>query len=149
MAETKTRRCNKCGKRKRITRFYWQTKGGKRYRRSVCINCHLEGGRQDYRKRDPHKHNTAQRRAHVKRRFGLSPADYSALLEKQGGVCAICHEDEKTISSRGVRHNLAVDHDHKTGRVRGLLCKNCNSAIGQLQDDPMLMLSAMAYLGAG
>lgn len=68
--------------------------------------------------------------------------DYVAMFEAQGGVCAVCKEPCR--SGRA----LAVDHDHASGRVRGLLCAGCNGALGLLLDDPRRAEAAVAYLTA-
>jgi hypothetical protein len=73
------------------------------------------------------------------RRYGITERHYVGLLRKQNGVCAIC----------GTPPNgrlLAVDHDHNTGKVRGLLCQGCNAAIGYLMDDPVVVRKAAEYL---
>lgn len=83
-----------------------------------------------------------ERRDHGLRfKFGITLADYEAMSEAQGGVCAICKKPPQKH-----RRHLDVDHDHKTGRVRGLLCSPCNRAIGYFRDDPELMRAAAAYL---
>lgn len=76
------------------------------------------------------------------RRYGLSLAEYNALLEGQGHGCAICGA---TIGN-GMGHRLYVDHDHTTGKVRGLLCASCNFAIGHLREQPATFAAALAYL---
>ena len=76
----------------------------------------------------------------LKNYYNMSSKDYDRLLDRQGGVCAIC-KGTCTEKSR-----LVVDHDHTTGKVRGLLCNPCNRAIGQLQDDQKRLQSAIAYL---
>lgn len=77
------------------------------------------------------------RKARVRRhRYGISPEDFKELMLAQDGRCACC--DQKTA--------LHVDHCHSTGRVRGLLCSNCNTAIGLLGDDCDRLMSAVAYL---
>jgi hypothetical protein len=73
------------------------------------------------------------------RRYGLSLADYRALQQRQGNACAIC---------RKVTRVLCIDHCHVTGRVRGLLCRSCNSALGLYADDPRLLRAALVYLRA-
>ncbi len=73
------------------------------------------------------------------RKFGLTDLDYNKLLAAQNGLCAICHK-------RPGKKRLAVDHCHKTGRVRGLLCTRCNIAIGCLMDSPDLARAAAEYL---
>lgn len=73
------------------------------------------------------------------RTYGISDANYAALLSQQGGCCAICRQPPGERS-------LAVDHDHLTGRIRGLLCGLCNTALGLLRDNPDLIDRASAYL---
>lgn len=73
------------------------------------------------------------------KRFGLTPEQYDAMLAEQGGVCAICQRPDAD-------RRLAVDHDHATGRVRGLLCKSCNKALGAFRDSTDLLLRAVEYL---
>lgn len=73
--------------------------------------------------------------------YGITESDYLAMLEAQGGTCAICHQAER-IPGR----SLAIDHDHETGRVRGLLCASCNRGIGMLGDDVDRLASAIEYL---
>lgn len=80
------------------------------------------------------------RRSLLKTKYGLTPKDYNALLASQGGVCAICR--------RRPAHRLCVDHDHQTGKVRGLLCACCNGGVGQFRDDPTLLRLAADYLEA-
>lgn len=72
----------------------------------------------------------------------MTRTDYDVMLEKQGGGCAVC----------GVRppegKSLAVDHNHETGAVRGILCDKCNQAIGSFKDSPALLRKAAEYLEA-
>lgn len=75
----------------------------------------------------------------LRRNFGITIEEYNALLEKQNGVCAICQSKHKTM-------RLSVDHCHKTGKVRGLLCGRCNTGIGMLLDSPELVTAAKKYL---
>jgi hypothetical protein len=82
------------------------------------------------------------------RKFGLTATDYDRIFAEQGGVCAICRKQEKR-TFKGRVTLLAVDHDHQTGCVRGLLCSFCNTAIGLFRENPEIMLSAMAYLAGG
>lgn len=84
-----------------------------------------------------------------KTRYGITWDEYLDMAEKQGGLCAICDKPESAKGSHGQVKNLAVDHDHITGMVRGLLCNNCNRAIGLLGDDPIRIAKAVAYLQDG
>lgn len=78
---------------------------------------------------------------------GLGVDAYVAKSETQGGVCLICSRPETAVDkASGKVRALAVDHDHKTGRIRGLLCSACNRALGLFQDDPELLAKAADYL---
>jgi hypothetical protein len=80
------------------------------------------------------------RRAHLKRKYGITLEDYVGMLVAQGGGCAICGEPEPDGRS------LHVDHDHDTGAVRGLLCFTCNAGIGMFDHDLRLLDAAADYL---
>lgn len=80
-------------------------------------------------------------------KYGITTAQYAALEDAQGGVCAICKGDETRTNWRSSKSDaLCVDHDHKTGKVRGLLCDNCNRALGLFRDDPVLLGRAVAFM---
>lgn len=81
-----------------------------------------------------------QRHARKCREYGITVADYERLLTEQGGGCAIC--DIAIDNER----RLAIDHDHITGEVRGLLCRACNQGLGQFGDDPERLERAGMYL---
>jgi hypothetical protein len=81
----------------------------------------------------------ARQKRHFPRLYGITPADYRVMLEKQGCQCAICG---------AIGDNLHVDHCHKTKKVRGLLCKNCNTALGLFRDNKESIMSAITYLQA-
>ena len=78
-------------------------------------------------------------------RYGISLPQYKTLLHKQNGVCAICKKPE-TLLRNGVTQPLSVDHDHVTGKVRGLLCRACNLMLGLSDESPTNLLSAIRYL---
>lgn len=83
-------------------------------------------------------------RRHCLRKFGLSIQEYEALLAAQDGRCAVCR---RTPDQAGRKPKLlAVDHDHVTGQVRGLLCTNCNTAIGKAADDPVRLCRMADYI---
>ncbi|MDI3407070.1 endonuclease VII domain-containing protein [Streptomyces sp. B-S-A6] len=79
----------------------------------------------------------AGRAGHLKRQYGMTEADRDELVASQKGLCVICLKNPA----------VHVDHCHSTGKVRGVLCFNCNSAIGKLGDDPDALRRAIAYLG--
>ena len=74
--------------------------------------------------------------------YGISLDEYDAMLDRQGGVCAICKKKPDEGKA------LVVDHCHVTGRVRGLLCGKCNSVLAFGNDDPDILCAAIAYLQA-
>jgi hypothetical protein len=78
----------------------------------------------------------------LKHRYGLTQAQYDEILAEQGGGCAICGKTETDSTGRP----LSVDHNHRTNEVRGLLCGNCNRALGLFQDDITLLRRAITYL---
>ncbi len=100
--------------------------------------------------RDRHLAYMAQRRklfpdaiisSKLKAAFGINIDEYAAMLNTQGGVCAICKKTPEVNKKR-----LAVDHCHNSKKVRGLLCSTCNSAIGLLRDDISILKSAIQYI---
>jgi hypothetical protein len=92
--------------------------------------------------------NTTKIRAYKReRKYGITDQQYNEILALQKGVCAICHQPEtRTNKWDHLILPLAVDHDHETDRVRGLLCHNCNIALGNFQDDPQRLIVASEYL---
>lgn len=94
-------------------------------------------------------------------RYHMTEAEYDDLLREQGGVCAICKRPERLMAAGGNRFKpgavvertgevraLSVDHDHSTGKRRGLLCHDCNTGLGKLKDDPSLLRAAATYIEA-
>ena len=81
---------------------------------------------------------------HLQNKYGISHSDYLVFLDEQNNCCKICGIHEKHCEYS----RLAVDHDHKTGVIRGLLCKKCNKAIGLLQDNADFCRAAAEYLDA-
>jgi hypothetical protein len=99
-------------------------------RTSYCKPCHNARGRR------AKELVGGERTYHLRRRYGITAEEADALLEGQGGVCAICK-----VAPAG-----HVDHDHATGAVRALLCFNCNGGLGQFKDDPLLLHAAAYYV---
>lgn len=98
---------------------------------------------QETRKRSP-RYRQSKLEQHLKR-YGLSTADFTAMFEKQNGLCAICKQPEtQKLKSRTKR--LAVDHCHNTQRIRGLLCHACNAGLGYFKDSIELLKAAIRYL---
>lgn len=74
------------------------------------------------------------------RMYGIDVPDYDRMLEEQGGGCYVCGKEPEE------RKALHIDHDHDTGKVRGLLCANHNRGLGLFNDDPMLIIKTLEYL---
>ena len=86
----------------------------------------------------------------IEKRYGIALEEYQKIIARQSGVCAICSvAPDPSRTGRGSVGTLTVDHNHETGVVRGLLCPQCNSALGLLRDSPTLIMRALAYLSAG
>lgn len=83
----------------------------------------------------------------LRKKYGIGLAEYAEMLEAQNGACDICHQPETRVDHRTKKvSRLAVDHDHKTGVVRALLCHGCNNALGAFGDDQDRIKAALAYL---
>ena len=87
------------------------------------------------------------RKYNLKQSYGITEEDYAVILEQQRGVCAICGDGPNAHWVRSQKNKvLAVDHDHKTGKIRGLLCAKCNAGLGAFLDNPKLLRKAVKYL---
>lgn len=130
--ETKT--CTKCQSDKPLNQYtkYRKSKDGLSH---WCKDCQVENQRK-WVKRNPTKRQAQLRKS----RYNLSDDSYQELILKQEGKCAICQTElDKTAKK-------VVDHNHVNGKVRGILCSSCNTALGLLQDSPELLARALAYL---
>lgn len=84
--------------------------------------------------------------SYYKRNYGIDEADLEQMKKDQDYKCYICGSEGFLIGKNNHNEKLAVDHDHKTGKVRKLLCHNCNRALGLLQDNPELLRKAASYV---
>ena len=91
-------------------------------------------------------HPDRTRNSELKKRYGITLDWYNSQLQAQGGICAICKQAETSFNRIGNVQNLAVDHHHKSGKPRELLCSNCNRGLGCFKDDIDLMKKAILYL---
>jgi hypothetical protein len=83
---------------------------------------------------------------YLKRTYGITLEHYQQLLEEQDAKCKICDSEGFVMNKDRHKVKLVVDHDHLTGKVRGLLCHNCNRALGLFKDNPRIIESAVNYL---
>lgn len=95
------------------------------------------------------RRNEYERAWRFKNKFGITTDEYDAMFKAQDGKCAICAQSSKQVHRKtGKVRDLAVDHCHDTGKVRALLCTDCNMALGLFKDDPDLLSAAADYLRA-
>lgn len=120
--------------------FYWREPIVSEVKRAQTAEYMREYARR-MREANPSYHKSIQ----LKRLYGIGIDRYNEMLAEQNGCCAICAKPEAN-EIRGKVVSLAVDHDHKTGAVRALLCSACNTALGLINDDLGLLDKAKAYL---
>jgi hypothetical protein len=162
------KRCKKCGAIKALEDFY-RCAGTRDGHRGDCKVCNLEAKHERYvadptaakarakrwQQANPERVNATQRlrrakpeaklqarASHLQRKYGMTIEQYEAMLEAQGGGCFICGRPPRDDIS------LHVDHDHSTGKIRGILCFCCNNALADFQEDPSLLRKAVEYLSS-
>lgn len=125
----KNKICTTCKEEKKINQFHKDrtNKDGRDY---TCKDCNKKANR---------KYNFKFKNNNLKCRYGITLQEYNKLLKKQNGVCAICKKTE-------INRKLSVDHNHETGKIRGLLCQKCNAGIGMFQDNIKLFQNVIGYL---
>jgi len=87
-----------------------------------------------------------RRNWHLVKTYGITLTEYDSILKSQNNVCAICGEKESNTNNNGSIKPLSVDHNHKTGDVRGLLCDKCNNGLGKFRDNIEILNKAIKYL---
>jgi hypothetical protein len=132
-----TKECTKCGITKTINEFN-KDKLRKDGFEPACRKCNNTRQKKWRDKQTIEYHRDRQRKWKLKG-FNMSLSEYNYYVSIQDGKCAICHCLDET-------GDLCVDHDHVTNKIRGMLCKKCNLAIGHLKDSPVNALSAARYL---
>lgn len=126
--------CARCKQEKPKDRFFRQ-KTSKDGHGSWCKDC-MKENLKNWKKDNPNLIREAEQRSKRKYKYGLTEEVYSAMLEAQGGRCAICPSTTK----------LSVDHCHDTGKVRGILCHTCNVGLGMFHNSPRKLRAAARYL---
>jgi hypothetical protein len=138
----KYKKCSKCKEEKSI-RSFWKRKDRPSGYLSACKDC-LKTESKKYR--DTEEHREYDRKRNLKRRYGVDYNEYIQLHNEQEGRCKIC--TDFIYTERNSDNQAVVDHDHETGEVRGLLCRDCNTGIGMLKDDANILESAIKYLSS-
>lgn len=126
----------------------WRQQNKERLTAKARANYHANPEKAKARVRIYRANNPWTKRAwEWKTKYGITRADYDAMLAKQGGGCALCGSTPQQAPGR-TSHSIVlyVDHDHVTGRVRGLLCNTHNRALGLFGDDPEMLQKAIGYL---
>ncbi len=132
--------CTGCGEAKPLDQYNKKknSKDGLNYQCRPCVNQYSI----TWYRNNLDRVKKVHREYMLVSQYGITEDQFQKMLEQQGGKCALC---PVVFSSEG-RRNLCVDHDHDTGRVRGLLCARCNTSIGQLGDNADGLRKALAYL---
>ena len=134
------RTCKKCGQTKDIKDFYKtgrkkdKNPDNRHYTCKECTKARVKAAH--------HADPSLQRRRDLRRLYDISLEEYDEMLELQNHQCAVC----KTEKAGGKHNVFCVDHDHVTGKVRELLCKDCNIVLGIINDSPEHLGRLMAYI---
>lgn len=142
-------KCSKCKETKDLTLFSLKVVTKRPY--SWCKAC-VSAASQLWKKKNPKKHVEYCKQwrldnpdkwkdVRYQYEYGISLQDYNCFYRAQNGCCAICKTSQEEL-----KRTLAVDHSHRTGKVRGLLCDSCNKGIGNLHDSIDRLASAIVYL---
>lgn len=146
--------CIKCSQAKEINEFYINTdRAGRKTSRSSCKDCSKKRNR-EYAIQNPEKvrescnrwyknnpDKAAIKHSKIKeKKYGVTPAQFTEMMVSQNSKCSICKLEPNDGRS------LCIDHCHKTGQVRGLLCSKCNQALGLFKDDKFILQEAISYL---
>ena len=131
--------CKKCEETKHIVEFKIFSKGEISEYCKLCYEFDPNETREGWARysNQPTEHREKQ----LKRNFNITLEDYNEMFARQEGKCAICKIHQKYL-----KVTLAVDHNHSTGKVRGLLCSNCNTGLGHFKENPNLFDRAKEYL---
>lgn len=116
--------------------------------RNYSTNPHSVQSR-EWKRRNPERAREvyrASQKRYRERKIGLPIGEYDRLFETQNGLCAICRRPGTVDTRYGVVRTLDVDHDHETGKIRGLLCNTCNKGLGFFDDDVDRIKTAIEYL---
>lgn len=142
--------CVKCNLEKHLSEFHQRGKGLRRTDCRQCVRLYgtvyrdknkelIQKKKREYHRQKPE----IKRNSYLKLTYGMTEDDYARKCIEQDYVCAIC----KTKEVNNIQHrHFYIDHCHKSGKIRGILCHHCNSGIGHFKDDLSLLKSAINYL---
>jgi len=149
-AGRQSKKCRKCGLMKSRAEFTVRQSGPRiGHLAGYCKACAVITNRLT-KERDPSIYRRCEWPSKLKRLYGITVDDYNRILAEQDGACALCGSTTPENGSRKykriVRSVFDVDHNHKTGKVRGLLCTRCNRLVGLANDDPNTAKRLVKYL---
>jgi hypothetical protein len=132
------KKCTKCGVEKPLSDFYKQkiTIDGLAYKCKFCSNSDIN----HWKRKNPEEHKIHQKRKHLKSKYNISLEQFKNMVAAQNNTCAICNTKFKNERS------THVDHCHKTGVIRSLLCNYCNVLLGMAKESINILESAQTYL---
>lgn len=142
-----TKRCTKCKKELDLQQFHVDKSVGKP--KSHCKSCVRESQRRAWpnHRRDPTTNSLYACRSNLKRKYGMTIREYEEILCRQNQRCAICGRNE---NGRAYKHGqpkrFCLDHNHTTGKIRGLLCSTCNRVVGIIETRSDLLERAKNYI---
>ena len=138
-----TRECRVCGDNKNLLADFYLSRKDPTKKSSYayeCKDCTIKRTVQ-YNK----DNSETVRSQYLKRAYGMTFEEFENMLSEQNNCCAICGTN-KPSKTRGRVKRFHVDHDHKTGKIRGLICKSCNIALGEVEDNIHILKSMIQYL---
>lgn len=140
-----TKFCPRCKETKPHDDFY-RSRDRQDGRAGWCKVCQIESNK-PWQKKNPEKIQRYHRKCKLRTNHHITPEEYQKKAEEQKYLCGLCGQPETTLScvGRSGKH-LAVDHDHKTGKNRALLCHSCNTGLGAFNDSSELLQRAIGYL---
>jgi hypothetical protein len=136
MIKVKTKICFKCKEEKEANCFHADKRNTSTGLYAWCKVCKSKAGSLWGK-----KNSTRVRNAQLKRNYGISLEDYQKMKEAQNNCCATCKRNESKL-----KRSLMVDHCHDSGKIRGLLCDECNLALGKIEDNIQTLEKMILYL---
>lgn len=132
------KKCTKCGIEKPLSQFHNMkvAPDGLAYNCKACAYLYVK----TWKRNNPQRNKILQKRTVLKRKYKISLEEFNGMLDSQQNKCMICNKTFKNAKS------THVDHCHKSGKIRGLLCTNCNIALGYFKDSLSTIRSALKYL---
>lgn len=143
--------CSKCKKRLSLGTFNKTkiTSKNKLGRQHYCKKCQLKYSQENPEKWKMYREKVSSeqtRKFKLKHKYNITIEDYDRMFEEQHGYCAVCGKSEIEKHQSGTILRLAVDHNHKTGKIRRLVCRSCNLMLGNAKEDINILVKAIEYL---